>query len=49
MYVKYLQPEKLMEKILKKDDKLGGKADQTKLKNAENFEEKCTQMCPIAE
>jgi len=27
MYLKYSQPEKLMEKTLKKDDKFGGKAE----------------------
>jgi len=38
-----------MEKTLKKDDKFGGKADQTKLKNDENLEEKRTKMRPLAE
>jgi len=38
--------KKLMEKTLKKDDKFGGKPDQTKLKNDGNLEEnaqKCVQ------
>jgi len=48
MYLKYLQSEKLMEKTLKKDDKFGGKDDQTKLKNDKNLEGKCTKMRPIA-
>jgi len=38
-----------MEKTLKMDNKFGGKADQTKLKNDENLEEKCTNIHPIAE
>jgi len=39
----------MTEKTLKKDDKFGVKDEQTKLKNAENLEEKRTKMRPIAE